>query len=358
MPKQTVAVLFGGVSSEHDVSLVSATSVLTHIPRDRYDVICIGITKDGRWLWVDCPVEAIASGAWEQDTSLASAVISPDAFHHGILKIQDGKVECVYVDCIFPVLHGKNGEDGTVQGLFDLSGIPYVGCGVLASANCMDKQLTHTMLDNAGIKNSKWRVLRAEERRRFDDFVSEFEQALGYPMFVKPANAGSSVGISKAQDRDELMDAVDLALKHDSKVIIEETITGAEVECAVLGNRNPSAAVPGQITPSNDFYDFDAKYISNTSQLDIPAKISPLALDLVRATAVRAYQALECTGLARVDFFVTPEETIILNEINTLPGFTSISMYPKMWEADGLAYGDLIDRLIRLAFERKEERLG
>ncbi|PWL73276.1 MAG: D-alanine--D-alanine ligase A [Clostridiales bacterium] len=355
MPEMTVAVLFGGASSEHEISLISATSVLNNIPREKYNVLCIGITKDGRWLWYDGPVDAITSQAWEQDTSLPTAVISPDRSHRGILKIKDGAVQCIPVDCIFPVLHGKNGEDGTVQGLFELSGIPYVGCGVIASANCMDKQVTHTMLDAAGIKTAAWRVLTKEERPRFDDFVSEFEQSLGYPMFVKPANAGSSVGISKARDRDELMAAVDLALTHDRKVIVEEMIIGTEIECAVLGNRNPDASMPGGITPCNDFYDYDAKYISEDSKLDIPANISPLASDLVKATAIKAYNALECTGLSRVDFFVQDNSAVILNEINTLPGFTSISMYPKLWDAEGLPYPSLIDRLIRLALERKEE---
>lgn len=358
MPEMTVAVLFGGVSSEHEISLISATSVLNNISRTKYNVLCIGITKDGRWLWYDGPTDAITSQDWEKDSSLPTAIISPDRSHRGILKVKDGAVECIPVDCIFPVLHGKNGEDGTVQGLFDLSGIPYVGCGVIASANCMDKQVTHTMLDAAGIKTAAWRVLTKEERPRFDDFVSEFEQTLGYPMFVKPANAGSSVGISKAHDRDELMAAVDLALTHDRKVIVEEMITGTEVECAVLGNRNPTASVPGGITPCNDFYDYDAKYISEDSKLDIPANISPLASDLVKATAVKAYNALECTGLSRVDFFVQEDSAVVLNEINTLPGFTSISMYPKLWDAEGLPYPDLIDRLIHLALERKEEQLG
>ena len=358
MAKKTVAVLFGGASSEYEVSLLSATSVLNNIPSDRYKVVKIGITKEGRWLWYGGPVDAIAGGKWINDPANLPAIISPDPFHKGILKLCGNTVELVPVDCIFPVLHGKNGEDGTVQGLFDLSGIPYVGCNLISSANCMDKQVTHTLLDAAGIKTAKWRVLHKTERDRFEDFVSEIEEALGYPIFVKPANAGSSVGISKAHDREELLAAVDLAFKHDKKAILEETITGAEIECAVLGNEKPQASLPGQITPCSEFYDYNAKYISGTSKLDIPAKISPMAADLVKATAVKAYQTLGCSGLSRVDFFVTNGEEVILNEINTLPGFTNISMYPKLWNAEGVPYGELIDHLIRLAFERKEEARG
>ena len=358
MSKTTVAVIFGGVSSEHDISLLSAASVLNNISREKYNVVCVGITKDGRWLYLGDGERDITDQSWERDASLPTAVLSPDRSHHGILKIENGKTETVPIDCVFPVLHGQNGEDGTIQGLFELSGIPYVGCSTIASANCMDKQFTHTILDAAGVRTAKWRIVTADQRPNLDDFVSEYEQALGYPMFVKPANAGSSVGISKAHDRDELAAALDLALTVDSKAIVEETIIGAEVECAVLGNREPKASVPWQITPLSEFYDFDAKYVSGTTRLDIPAKISPMETDLVRATAIKAYRALGCSGLSRVDFFVKEDGSVILNEINTLPGFTNISMYSKMWEAEGVSYSELIDRLIALAFERKEEKIG
>lgn len=358
MAKKTVAVLFGGVSSEHDVSLVSATSVLNNIPSDRYEVVKIGITKDGRWLLYSGPIDKIANGDWENDPTNLPAVISPDSSHKGILKLAGNAVELISIDCIFPVLHGKNGEDGTVQGLFELAGIPYVGCDLISSANCMDKQVTHTLLDAAGIRTAKWRVLRKSERNSFSDFVSEIEETLRYPIFVKPANAGSSVGISKAHNREELLKAVDLAFKHDSKTILEETITGAEIECAVLGNENPKASVPGKITPCNEFYDYNAKYVSGSSKLDIPAPIDPTATELVKATAVKAYQTIGCCGLSRVDFFVTDNNEVILNEINTMPGFTSISMYPKLWTAEGISYGELIDRLVNLAFERKEDGRG
>lgn len=358
MEKLTVAVLFGGASSEYEISLLSAASVSSNLSTERYNIIYVGITKEGKWYHYSGSVEAIKTGEWVNDPANRQAVISPDASRKGLLVLDGGSFTHVPLDCIFPVLHGKNGEDGTVQGLFELSGIPYVGCDVISSANCMDKQVTHTLLDAAGIRTAKWRVLRRAERVRFDSFVSEFEQALGYPMFVKPANAGSSVGISKAHDRDELMSAVDLALQHDSKAVIEESIVGVEVECAVLGNDNPLASLPGQITPCNEFYDYDAKYIDDGTVLDIPAKISPLAADLVKATAVKVFQVLGCSGLARVDFFVAGNDDVILNEINTLPGFTDISMYPKLWEAEGMPYSELLSRLVDLAMERKGERLG
>ena len=357
MAMKTIAVLFGGVSSEHDISLISAASVLRNFPKDSYNVVCIGITKDGRWLFYDKSYDDIESGAWENNTSLASAVISPDSSHHGIIKQKDGVCEIIPVDCIFPVLHGKNGEDGTVQGLFDLAGIPYVGCDLISSANCMDKQYTHTILDSAGIKTASWRVFHKRDLARFDEILDSFELALGFPMFVKPANAGSSVGISKAHNREELKNGILLALEHDCKAVIEENIVGAEVECAVLGNEDAAGSVPGQITPCNEFYDYNAKYIGD-SMLDIPAKISDSAIETVKQTAVKAYHAIGCSGLSRVDFFVTENDEVILNEINTLPGFTSISMYPKLWGAEGVPYSELINRLIGYAFKRKEERRG
>ncbi len=358
MSKKTVAVLFGGRSSEYEVSLLSAASVLDHIASDRYDVITIGITKEGRWLWYDGPSEAVADGSWKDHPANRPVAFSLDPSQKGILKLDEETAELMPVDCVFPVLHGKNGEDGTVQGMLDLAGIPYVGCGLSASANCMDKQFTHTILEAVGIRMAKWRVLRKAEYALFDSRIPEIEEALRYPIFVKPANAGSSVGISKARSREELMKALELAFAHDEKAILEETITGAEVECAVLGNEAPKASQPGQITPSNEFYDYNAKYIDGASKLDIPAKISSEAADLVRETAVKAYQALGCSGLSRVDFFVTKGGKVVLNEINTLPGFTDISMYSKLWEAQGVPYTELVGRLIELALERKEDVRG
>ncbi|MBR5495789.1 MAG: D-alanine--D-alanine ligase [Oscillospiraceae bacterium] len=355
MAKTKVAIIFGGVSSEHDVSLISASSVIRNIDKTKYEVICIGITKEGRWLYYPGDVELIEKGEWFNHEDCVSAVISPDRQHRGILKIMpDGEVSHLSVDCVFPVLHGKNGEDGTIQGLFTLADIPFVGCDMLSSASCMDKATTHIILEQAGIKMAKWLSIIKSDIDTLSQFCDLCKQKLKFPMFVKPANAGSSIGVSKACDKDELGKAIKFAFTHDSKVIVEEQIIGKEVECAVLGNAKPEAATPGEIAPCNDFYDFDAKYVLNESKLFIPARVDADILKTVQQTAVKAYKAIGCSGLSRVDFFVTQSGDIYLNEINTLPGFTSISMYPKMWEADNMPYTKLITRLIELAFERAE----
>lgn len=356
MAKIKLAVLFGGVSSEHEISLVSASSVISHIPQDKYEVICIGITKKGRWLYYPGDTSGILSGNWDEHPDCVSAILSPDPMHGGFVKIlSDGQVSFQRVDCVFPVLHGRNGEDGTVQGLLELSGIPYVGCDTLSSAVCMDKAITHTILDQNGIKNARWMQLHRRDISRLDEACERFEQALGYPVFVKPANAGSSVGISKAKDKAMLKDAIKLAFSHDDKVIIEEGIIGREVECAVMGNDSPIASIAGEIIPENEFYDYEAKYVLSGTKLIIPAKLSDSTMERLRAIAAKAYQALCCSGLARVDFFVTEGEEIILNEVNTLPGFTSISMFPKLFGASGVPYDTLIDTLVELAMQKSAQ---
>ena len=354
MNKSKVAVLFGGSSSEHEVSVVSATSVLNNLNKENYDIVMIGITKDGRWLEYTGDIADIASMKWEQETA-RTAVISPDRSHHGLLLMDGSSVEVCPIDVCFPVLHGKNGEDGTIQGLFELAGIPYVGCDLLSSANCMDKVLTHTILESAGIPMAKWDCVTMKDMDNFDVVADKMETHLGYPMFVKPANAGSSVGVSKAKDRQQLKEACYVALKEDSKAIVEEFINGREVENAVLGNDAPKASlVCGEITPLVEFYTYDAKYNDASTELKLPAPISAEQNEEIRQTAEKAYRAIGCEGLARVDFFVKRDGSgIILNEINTLPGFTSISMYPKLWEASGVPYSQLLDRLIQLAMERK-----
>ena len=353
MSKTKVAVVFGGMSNEHDVSLVSAASVIKNIPADKYDVVCIGITKKGRWLFYPGDVEQIASGEWERHPDCTSAIISPDTAHSGIIKLPgDGTASFQKIDCVFPVLHGKYGEDGTIQGLFAMAGIPYVGCDTLSSAVCMDKAFTHTVLDYNGIRTAKWEQITTSELVNIDEKCAEFERKLGYPMFVKPANSGSSIGISKAHNRDELAAAIKFAFTQDKKVVVEQEIKGREVECAVIGNINPSVSMPGEIVPCNDFYDYDAKYILSQTELKIPAPMSEDEAKLVKATAKAAYMALGCQGLSRVDSFLTESGDVIINEINTLPRFTSISMYPKLMEASGLSYSDLLDSLITLAIDR------
>ena len=354
MARIKVAVLFGGASSEHEVSLVSAYSVLTNIPKDKYDVMCIGITKKGHWLYYPGEYEDIPTGEWEKNPDCATAVISPDSITKGVIVL--GKDDSAFVrkiDVVFPVLHGMNGEDGTVQGLCALAGLPCVGCDMTSSAACMDKTITHRILDSVGIRTAPYCVL---QRSFFDDpegGCDEVERKLGgYPMFVKPATAGSSVGVSRAADREALKNGIKIAFAHSEKVVVEKEIIGKEVECAVLGNGTDLiASIPGQITPAEEFYDYDAKYKLGTSVLDIPAKITPEQTEELRETAKRAYYALGCSGFSRVDFFVC-DDGLILNELNTIPGFTPISMYPKLMDNMGISYPELLDRLITLAAER------
>lgn len=359
MQKKRIAVIFGGKSSEHEVSRVSASYVISNIPEDKFEIIKIGITKAGKWLLYSGNISAIADGSWENDPNNKTAFISPDAALGGLVVITAGGCQIIKLDVVFPVLHGKNGEDGTIQGLFELAGIPYVGCGVLASADCMDKVVTNIMLEHIGIEQAKFTWFYASDYKKSPEKCIELvEKKLpSYPVFVKPANAGSSVGVSKASSRDELVKAIEIAIKEDSKILIEENITGKEVECAVLGNNEPVASIPGQIAPASEFYDYDAKYNNAASELYIPAKISDELIYKVRVTALKAYRALGCNGLSRVDFFVTDDGRILLNEINTLPGFTSISMYPKLMAACDIGGDKLIERLIDLAFERVENNV-
>ena len=350
-------ILFGGVSSEHDVSLISAKSVIENIPRDKYEVILLGITKDGRWYLYDGGVDKLPNDGWLEDESkLTPAVISPDRSVHGI-AVSGSETKTVRVDVVFPVLHGKNGEDGAVQGLLQLSGIPFVGCDMLSSACCMDKAVTNTLADAAGIPQAKWLgVKEGDYEQNKDSIIKKAAEYLGFPIFVKPANAGSSVGVSKAKDEAGLHEAIIKAFKEDSKLVLEEGVVGTEVECAVLGNDDPVASVIGEVVPCKEFYDYEAKYIDPSSELYIPARISEEKSEQVRRAAVRAYKALGCSGLARVDFFIRESDgEVLLNEPNTIPGFTSISMYPKLFAACGVEYGDLIDKLLTLAAEKWEK---
>lgn len=351
--KLSLAVIFGGVSSEHEVSRMSVTSILENLSNERYEVHMVGITKEGRWLLYTGPVEDILSGAWEQGP-VTPAFLSPDPSVHGLVALRDGKAETIHVDVIFPALHGKNGEDGTIQGLFQLSGIPYVGCDTESSAICMDKAVTHSLLSSANIEQAHYLWFYADRFDAAPDTIKNKIQArLDFPVFVKPSSAGSSVGVSKVERFEDLDQAIRKAAREDKKVVVEEGITGQEVEVAVLGNRDCDASLVGEIGASAQFYDYDDKYINGTSQLYIPARIPEEVSEKIRQTAVRAYRLLGCSGLARVDFFVTAgDNRVILNEINTLPGFTSISMYPKLWMAMGLSYGELLDKLIELALQR------
>lgn len=356
MDKKNIAVIFGGKSSEHEVSRLSVTMVLNNIDRDKYNVYTIGITKEGKWYYYEGDIALIADGSWETSGKITQAFIVPDTAVHGMIIMRENGVETVRLDAAYPVMHGKNGEDGTIQGLFELAQIPYIGCNVASSAVCMDKALTNTVLEHSGIPQAEflWFYYRDFEKD-IDRCIVEIENKLGYPCFVKPANAGSSVGIGKCNSRWEVMDAVRLAAQHDEKIVVEENIDGQEVEVAVLGNEKPIASVVGEILPSADWYDYDAKYNDASSQLLIPANLSPETTELVKKRAVQAYKLLGCSGLARIDFLVRKSDgEPMLNEPNTLPGFTEISMYPKLFEASGITKPELIDKIIEFAIAKAE----
>lgn len=354
MAKKRVAVIFGGKSNEHSISLISATNIIKNISTDKYEIVMVGITEKGRWLLYTGDVDSIENGLWESNPDNVSCVLSPDPLHKGFLAIMDdGTVQHIKVDVVFPVLHGKNGEDGTVQGLLTLSQIPFVGCDLISSANCMDKDVTHIILEASGIRTAKWLTIRASEIDGLIDFAKKADKELKYPIFVKPANCGSSVGISKARNLDELIKGIKVAFSHDQKVIVEQGILGVECECAVMGNSSLTVSTVGEIAAANEFYDFNAKYQNTESKTYIPVRgASEEKIDEIRGIAEKAYKALGCKGLARVDFFLCENGDVYLNEINTLPGHTKISMYPKLMEYYGLTQSQQIDKLISLAFER------
>ena len=352
LKKIELAVIFGGMSSEHDISLLSATSILSNIDKEKYNITKIGITRQGGWLLYTGDNASIADNTWFTKECV-QCVISPDTTTQGVIFNLDGSYKTKKIDVIFPVLHGKNGEDGTIQGLFDLSGIPYVGCGVLGSSICMDKAIANQIMDSNQIPRCAWDFLIKSDFEDFENLEPKWAEKLGYPIFVKPANAGSSIGINKATDKKELKASIEHAFLHDNKVVLERFVQGQEVECAVIGNDVVESTLPGEILASKDFYDYEDKYIKGTSKTQIPANLSDEMLEKVRMLAVKSYKALCCTGLSRVDFFIEKSTgEVLLNEINTLPGFTAISMYPELMMSTGLSYDGLIDQLITLAMSK------
>jgi D-alanine-D-alanine ligase len=386
--KIRVGVLFGGRSGEHEVSLLSAASVLEQIDKTKYEVVPIGITKEGRWLTA-AHAERLLRGehkegrhlrAGDPDVTSSAAVLAkgegvlvppqPTSDHSSLVPFESDSAAShhalspIAVDVIFPVLHGTFGEDGTIQGLLELADIAYVGAGVLGSATGMDKDVMKKLFKAAGLPIVKHvTLLRSEWENDPVEVRKKVEKSLRYPVFVKPANLGSSVGISKVHDRSELDGAIYEAAKYDRKIVIEQGVgrgkqgKAREIECSVLGNDNPIASVPGEIVPAKEFYDYNAKYVDEGSRLIIPAKISRQKQKEVQQMAIGAFKAIDCSGLGRVDFLMDPKtQKIYLNEINTMPGFTSISMYPKLWEASGIKYSELIDRLIQLGLERYQEK--
>jgi D-alanine-D-alanine ligase len=356
MPKKIrVGILFGGRSAEHEVSLQSAKNIIDAIDANKYEVVLIGIDKKGQWhLNEECRflLPTVESGLPQLPETSENLALVPGTQHEQLVPLS-GKQRPGALDVIFPVLHGPFGEDGTVQGLLKLANVAFVGAGVLGSAIGMDKDVMKRLLRDAGIPVARFIVAN-----RFSSDQIAFNDAreqLGLPLFVKPANLGSSVGIHKVKDRAEFDRAISDALNYDNKILIEECIKEREIECSVLGNENPIASVPGEILPRHEFYSYEAKYLDeNGAVLEIPAKLQPEITERVRELAIKTFSVLCCEGMARVDFFLRNEEEIIVNEINTIPGFTRISMYPKLWEATGISYRELIDRLIQLAIERFE----
>lgn len=353
--KKKICVIFGGESTEYEVSLRSAYSVISNLDKNLYDIVAVGIRKDGKWFLYNGDYEKIPTDNWYNDSLKSVSILHGSKESLLVVLNDDGTFEKVSFDVAFPVLHGKNGEDGTIQGLFEIAGISYVGVGVIASSVGMDKTFTKIIFDNAGIPQANWVTVLSHEKNILEQKIAEAEEKLSYPMFIKPANAGSSIGIGKAKTRDELIACINEAFKFDRKILIEEFLTGHEVECAVLGNRgNIKASCVGEIVASQEFYTYDAKYSSDsTSELYIPAKLKEEYSEKVREYAIKAFEALDGKGLSRVDFFVDEEKhKVCINEINTLPGFTSISMYPKLFEASGIKYSELLTKLIDIALEK------
>lgn len=353
MRKLSVCILFGGVSPEHEVSLRSAEAVLKNIDRNKYNVFPVGITKDGDWiLYGGRDYSLLPTGEWKNHPDNRRAAISP-VRGQGLLSFEGDCVVRERIDVVFPVLHGENGEDGAMQGLLQIAGIPYVGPHVTASAVAMDKTLTKLVAGQAGIRQAKWYLVRRSDLdHRMEQVIDEIEKRFSYPVFIKPAGTGSSVGVSKAKDREALGQGLLDAAVYDEKIMVEEFIKGKEIEVAVMGNDKPVASVCGEIDSGAEFYDYDAKYITDTSVTYIPARIPDEVQETVRELAVKIYSVIGCQGLSRVDFFVTDEgQQVIFNEINTIPGFTSISMYAKLFAASGIPFSQLIDELLNLALE-------
>lgn len=348
MSKKVICVIFGGESSEHEISCISGTTIINNIDRDIYDLLIIGITKEGRWLLVN-DVSDIVSGEWRK--SRVSALILPDRYSHGVLINDGGNSYIQHVDIVFPALHGIYGEDGTIQGLLEMAKIPYVGCGVLASSAGMDKLSAKKIVESLGIRQAKYVPVMKEELKDIDKAADKVEKELMYPVFVKPSNAGSSKGVSKADCRSRLCEALNEAALYDSRILVEETICGREIECAVLEDKDGvKASGVGEILAAAEFYDYDAKYNNNESKTVIGPALDSATVEEIRESSVNIFKAICGSGLSRVDFFVEDESgEVVFNEINTMPGFTDISMYPMLWEAEGIDKKHLIEKLLDAA---------
>ena len=351
MDKKNVLVLFGGVSPEHEISKISADTVIKHLSEERYHVIPVYITAEGKWLLYDGTIDQIKNISWEKFGT--PAVLSPDRVNRGLLRIVGDKVKTIPVDVVLPVLHGKNGEDGTIQGLCDLAGIPCVGCGVLSSAVCMDKAFMKLVASHAGLPQGKYLPFHRHELENSDglnEAAKKIRYQIGYPCFIKPANTGSSIGISKASNKKEVEIALKTALAYDNKILVERAIIGREIECGVLGTASDiKVSVMGEVVPGTDFYDYDAKYNNANLKIITPAKVPKDVVELARQMAATIFKAAGCCGLARVDFFLQEDGKVLFNEINTMPGLTGMSLFPLAWEASGIPFADVLDDLIDIA---------
>ena len=348
MDKKNVLVLFGGASPEHEVSKVSANNVIKQLPEEKYHIIPVYITREGKWLLYDGTIDQIKNVSWEKFGT--PAVLSPDRVKRGLLRIVGDKVKTIPVDVVFPVLHGENGEDGTIQGLCDLAGIPCVGCGLLASALSMNKDIMKIVAKHIGLPQGKYLVFPRYELENIDEVTKKIRYQLGYPCFIKPSSAGSSIGISKANNKKEVIEGLKIAAGFSDKVIVEKAIVGREIECGVLGSGDDiKVSVTGEVLAADEFYTYDAKYHNPDSKTVIPAPIPEETSELIRQMAAAIFKAVNGSGLSRVDFFLTEEGQVIFNEINTVPGFTGISLFSMVWEASGVPLPDLLDRLIEIA---------
>lgn len=349
MAKTTIAVLFGGVSSEHEVSRMSATSVLNNLDKEKFNVLAVGIKKDGSWHLYPGPTEGLCTGEWEACKENIPVAFCPGSGMKGLVAFENGRVRELPVDVVFPVLHGKNGEDGTVQGLLEMAGVPVVGCGTLASALCMDKDKAHKLAALAGVEVPRSAVF---SRRSTFAAIQNAAQLLGWPLFVKPVCAGSSFGITRVEQPQQLAAAVEAAFRHDSQVLLEEAVPGFEVGCAVMGNGELFVGEVDEIELSGGFFDYEEKYTLKTSRIHCPARIGKNDAERIKTAARTVYRALGCRVFARVDLFLTPQGKVVFNEINTIPGFTAHSRYPGMMRAAGLPFGELITRLVELGVEK------
>ena len=354
MAKIKAAVIFGGVSREYELSLASAADVIANIPRDKYEVICIGITRKGRWLYYPGDVADIASGKWELNPDCTSAVISPDPLHRGIIILENGEASVRKIDVIFPILHGKSGADGTIQGLLDLSGIAYVGSGLLAAASCMDKSHTHMVMDDFGIKTAEWRLITQRELNDIDTRCEKIAAELGFPLIVKPANSGSDAGTGFADDFESLVSAVKVAFSDDNKVVVEKFINGRKFEVGVFGYDSPFSSYVGEITGNTNNYNPSNFNAVSGDDLTVPADLPVEIQNNIRNTAVDAFKALNCKGFARVDMFLTDDGQLLLNKIGVAPGLRHNSVFPKLMNHLGFPYPYLLDKMLENAIENAE----